>query len=210
MSNSCIITTRENFENNGVGVYLHWNGGRDSVEAFLKYCELRGFRTPDTDCLGWARLVQVIANFFGNDGLSVGINTIDRLSDYLDNGVYIIKGWYINDREDFTGKEQQEYPLNEMLHAIDENQPEPMGDYIDAVDVPVETIKVGDYVFIRTWKGEIKEVEILGFGEDIVVNGTHVKGLPYAEIVGGDLGKNNINNYITAKTVKKLVNPRKR
>lgn len=27
MGNRAVITTRHNFDNNGVGVYLHWNGG---------------------------------------------------------------------------------------------------------------------------------------------------------------------------------------
>ena len=30
-------------ENMTSAVYLHWNGGRDSVEAFLEYCKIRGF-----------------------------------------------------------------------------------------------------------------------------------------------------------------------
>lgn len=124
MGNRAVITTKENFENNGVGVYVHWNGGRDSVEAFLKYCELRGFRSPDTDNYGWARLVQVIANFMGGEGLSVGIDTVDHLDcDNYDNGVYIIEGWEIVDRKYFEGGEQDYYPLEDMLDAIDETQP---------------------------------------------------------------------------------------
>lgn len=124
MGNRAVITTKENFENNGVGVYVHWNGGRDSVEAFLKYCEMRGFRSPDTDNYGWARLVQVIANFMGGDGLSVGIDTVDHLDcDNYDNGVYIIDGWEIVDRKYFDGNEQQVYKLEDMLDAIDEAQP---------------------------------------------------------------------------------------
>ena len=35
MGNRAIITTQKDFDNNGIGVYLHWNGGRDSVQAFL-------------------------------------------------------------------------------------------------------------------------------------------------------------------------------
>ena len=63
MGNRAVITTRENFENNGIGVYLQWNGGRDSVSAFLEYCRLRNFRPPEEDNYGWARLIQIIANF---------------------------------------------------------------------------------------------------------------------------------------------------
>ena len=123
MGNRAVITTRENFENNGVGIYVHWNGGRDSVEGFLKYCELRQFKEPDGDNYGWARLTQVIANFMGADGLSVGIDTVNHLDlDNGDNGVYIIKGWEIVDRE-YAYREQAEYDLIDMVIAIDEAQP---------------------------------------------------------------------------------------
>ena len=49
MGNRCVITTREDFDNDGIGIYLHWNGGRDSVEAFLKYCELKQYRSVTDD-----------------------------------------------------------------------------------------------------------------------------------------------------------------
>ena len=99
MGNRCVITTKENFENNGVGIYLHWNGGRDSVEGFLKYCKMKGYREPTTDCYGWAYLVTTIGNFFG-DGLSIGVDTVNNLDcDNGDNGVYIIDGWKIVDRK---------------------------------------------------------------------------------------------------------------
>lgn len=207
MGNRAVITTEENFKNNGVGVYLHWNGGRDSVEGFLKYCELKGYRSPDGDCYGWARLVQVISNFFGGS-LSVGISTIDHLDcDNWDNGVYLIKGWEIVGREYFKGAEQDEYPLDEMLQAIDERMPEreQLGDYLTAEEVDVSELKIGDTVYIRDWYENVKKVTILDFGDDRVVNGTNVKGLPYAEIVGGTLGKDNINNYITCKKIRRCV-----
>ena len=124
MGNRAVITTRENFDNNGVGVYVHWNGGKKSVEAFLKYCELRDFRAPDEDNYGWARLVQVIANFFGGDGLSVGIDTIDHLDcDNGDNGTYIIKGWKIVGHE-YGAPYIEKYDFNELLEDIDKAQPE--------------------------------------------------------------------------------------
>ena len=47
MGNRAVITTKENFENNGIGIYLHWNGGRDSVEGFLEYCRRKGYRSPE-------------------------------------------------------------------------------------------------------------------------------------------------------------------
>ena len=81
MGNRAFITDRKK----EMGIYLHWNGGRDSVEAFLKYCELKGYRYPETDGYGWARLAQVIGNFFGG-GLSIGIEP--RVYDPGDNGIY--------------------------------------------------------------------------------------------------------------------------
>ena len=122
MGNRAVITT-DKFNENNVGIYLHWNGGRDSIEAFLKYCQLRGFRTPETDNYGWARLTQIIANFIGED-LSVGIDKCKNLDcDNSNNGVYLIKDWKITGRKYQKGTEQKEYKLLEMLLAIDKQQP---------------------------------------------------------------------------------------
>ena len=38
----------------------------ESVETFLAYCDMKNYRPPETDCYGWARMCQVIGNFFGN------------------------------------------------------------------------------------------------------------------------------------------------
>lgn len=120
MGNRAVITTKEK----KIGVYLHWNGGRDSVEGFLTYCKLKGYRTPESDCYGWARLCQVIGNFFGGE-YSLGIDTYDRLdTNNGDNGVYIIEDWEIVDREFFTGEEQDCHTLEEMLIGINNAQPE--------------------------------------------------------------------------------------
>ena len=62
MGNRAIITTKEGYQNNGAGIYLHWNGGRDSVEGFLLYAKLQGCRGGD---YGLARMTQYIGNWFG-------------------------------------------------------------------------------------------------------------------------------------------------
>ena len=124
MGNRAVITTKANMDNNGVGVYLHWNGGRDSVRAFLKYCELKGYRAPSDDNYGWARLCQVIGNFFGGT-LSLGIDTVNHLDcNNWDNGVYLIEGWEIVGRMYFEGEEQDEYDLVGMLKTINDSMPE--------------------------------------------------------------------------------------
>lgn len=128
MGNRAVITTKKNFENDGVGIYLHWNGGRDSVEAFLAYCRMKGFRSPEEDCYGWAGLCNVISNFFGGDGLSIGIDRVSELDmDNYDNGVYIIEDWRIVDRKYRRGEEQTVYDLDTMMLEIDCKQPNPVG-----------------------------------------------------------------------------------
>ena len=124
MGNRAVITTKANMDNNGVGVYHHWNGGRDSVRAFLKYCELKGYRAPSEDNYGWARLCQVIGNFFGGS-TSLGIDTVNNLDcNNWDNGVYLIEGWEIVGRMYFEGEEQDEYDLVGMLKTINDSMPE--------------------------------------------------------------------------------------
>ena len=119
MGNRAVIATREK----KIGVYLHWNGGRDSVEGFLTYCKLKGYRCPEKDNYGWARLCQVIGNFFGGE-CSVGIDLYDNLdTDNGDNGVYIIENWEIVDREFFEGEEQDVYNLDEALETINKCMP---------------------------------------------------------------------------------------
>lgn len=190
-----------------LGVYLHWNGGRDSVEAFLTYCKLRGFRPPETDCYGWARLCQVIANFFGGDGLSIGIDKCCNLDcDNWDNGVYIIKKWEIVGREYFEGAEQNDYDLTAMLLEIDECQPEQQRlgeEFITALVIPTSELKIGDTVFVGGFMGYEKH-KVVDFGEDTMVNGTNVKGMPYVDLYGNivDGYAWNINNYIRTETVR--------
>ena len=124
MGNRAVITTKKGDKKNKLGIYLHWNGGRDSVEAFLKYAKMRGFRLPEEDSYGWARLCQVIANFIGGD-LSIGIDVAGELDqDNWDNGTYLIENWEIVGREYFHGVEQDSHDLKDMLYAIDEAQPE--------------------------------------------------------------------------------------
>lgn len=127
MGNRAIITAQER----KIGLYLHWNGGRDTVEPLLRCCELQGYRSPSSDSYGWARICQVVGNFFGGT-LSVGIGpyTDDASMDSGGNGIYVIEGWRIAERltteygEDWKPvgvrsvepcEEQRSYDFDEML-----------------------------------------------------------------------------------------------
>ncbi len=107
---------------NSVGIYLHWNGGRDSVEGFLQAAKDYGFRSGS---YGVARLTQVICNSFPGT-LSVGVDMLNKLDcDNYDNGVYWVDkqfnivGREYNTRADF--KEQQQYPLADFVKGVKED-----------------------------------------------------------------------------------------
>lgn len=196
MGNRAIIKP----EGKDIGVYLHWNGGIDSVTAFLKYCELRNFRSFD-DSYGIARFCQVVGNFFGG-GLSIGIQSGigETLYDakYIDNGIYVVKGWkivrHIGEQEPREG-----YNLNDMLKEIDIRQPEKeqLGDFLDGVETDISEIKVGDIVFVQDIRENYEKWEVVGIGEDKYVNGSNVLGIPYVNKWGN--GPDNPNNYIREK-----------
>lgn len=120
MGNRCVITTKEK----KIGVYLHWNGGSDSVRAFLAYCKIQGYRPPERDCYGWSSLCTTICNFFGG-GISCGIDLYENLDrDNGDNGVYIIENWDIVGRLYAPSHEQDEYDLEGLVRYLNECQPE--------------------------------------------------------------------------------------
>lgn len=212
MGNRAVITTYGSFEpkySEQLGVYLHWNGGRDSVEAFLKYCKLKGYRPPETDGYGWARLCQVIGNYFGG-GLSIGIGKCRELDcDNYDNGTYLIKNWEIVDRKYFDNSfEQNVYDLTEMLIDIDAAQPEreQFGkEFFLAAEVPTSSLTVGDEVyFFNDINNKYEKHTVVGFGEKDYVNGVKAKGVPYVDRYGDETeGYSwNCNNYIRENTVR--------
>lgn len=205
MGNRAIITNKEK----NIGMYLHWNGGRDSVEAFLEYCRLKGYRSPDEDgSYAFARLVQVASNYFGG---SLNVGVLDNIGDSIewDNGNYIVgKDWKIIDREypyeDF--EEQNEYDLNEMLIEIDKAQPikEQLGEILFAKEKEVSNLKKGDRVYIQDYNGRYEKYEVAGFGKDRIVNGTNVFGKPYVKKYGETRKdyEENINNYVLTEKIK--------
>lgn len=98
-------------------IYLHWNGGRASVQAFLNVAKELNFRNDD---YGVARLCQIIGNFFGGN-LSLGVSSCSKSAG--DNGVYLIKNFEIIGRCDFDGEEEiDEEKTNKMTKFILEIQ----------------------------------------------------------------------------------------
>lgn len=196
MGNRCVITD----EKRTIGIYLHWNGGIGSVEAFLTYCSMKGCRGfGDDSNYAAARLIQVVGNFFGGT-LSLGVSkyTTDEEEDPGDNGIYVIRGWKIvkhlestemsDDkgncsfelRETDIASEKREYKLEEMLKSIDEAQPEScrLGEYLDCDYIDAKDLKIGDSFYLQGVEGTPEKAICCGFGCG-VVNGSDRTGIPF-------------------------------
>lgn len=99
MGNRAVITTHP-YKATNPAIYLHWNGGRASIEGFLLACKRLEYRMPEYDPeYAMARLTGLLCAFFP-DGLSVGLGRAKSLANSgLDNGVYTIGGnWEIKGR----------------------------------------------------------------------------------------------------------------
>lgn len=89
MGNRAVITFDEKPTDNSVGVYLHWNGGPESVLAFVEAMDKLKVRDNSDKPYELARFVQIIGNYFGGT-LSVGVGRLSELDCEGDNGLYSV------------------------------------------------------------------------------------------------------------------------
>jgi len=87
MGNRAVISFQDSSENtldtSQVGIYLHWNGGLESIEGFCKAATDLNISEP-------ARFIQMLGNWFGGNQ-SVYVDIISRLDyDNYDNGAYVL------------------------------------------------------------------------------------------------------------------------
>ena len=89
MGNRAVITLEnQSGVHHPVGLYVHWNGGLESVLAFITYTWDTFDRGRDDVYTFHARLCQVLGNFFP-DGLSLYGIELDKVDDWAegaDNG----------------------------------------------------------------------------------------------------------------------------
>ena len=175
MGNRAVITT----EDKQIGVYVHRHGGRNCVEAFLLYCKLKGYRCPEDDCYGWARLCQVIGNFIGGE-LSVGIDRYGRLdTDNGDNGTYIIKDWQIVGKEFEPLEELNIEYIKEMLVAINNKMPIQERLDIEILSQAVDSLQAIEPITAKQIKAIHAVINELGFSDNryrgILLSLFHVK-----------------------------------
>ena len=87
MGNRAVITFAKKPNRNSLGIYLHWNGGPESILAFVEAADKFKIRFGE-ESYALARLTQIIGNFFGGR-TSIGVGTLARLDcDNGDNGIY--------------------------------------------------------------------------------------------------------------------------
>lgn len=132
------------------GIYLHWNGGRDSIEPMLYYAknllslDLSTFKNT-------LKKVEFIAACCGFDP-TYADNYSKLDCDNWDNGVYVInKNYEIVSRMFFNSSEQKEYNFIDFLVFIDENMPKKyqrgkdfIFKYLASKEVETETLYAND------------------------------------------------------------------
>lgn len=120
MGNRAVISFGKTHTENNMGIYVHWNGGRDSIEGFLTATrQLMGGRLGD-ESYGIARCIQCVTAFFEGN-LSVGVGVCSGLDcDNGDNGTYIVDPatMEIVGREYPPKSEQKTHDSNEIAKEI--------------------------------------------------------------------------------------------
>jgi len=119
----------------GTGIYLHWNGGVESVLAFLDTAKHFKLRQDD---YGQARLIQIIGNFFGGS-LSLGVGKASSLDrDNFDNGTY-----HVNESFEI---ERRQYSRGDTRRSVDDLDEDELKQYRGVLE---ECIEVNKPIFER-------------------------------------------------------------
>jgi hypothetical protein len=116
MGNRAVIAIKDKYveKENTPCLYLHWNGGRDSVQSFLDVHNELGMRGAEDPSYALARLTQIICNALGGE-LSCGITIYSRAdTDNGDNGVY----WLDNVDEKLSIVEREFAPEVEQTYHL--------------------------------------------------------------------------------------------
>jgi hypothetical protein len=98
MGNRALIVFCDATETTGAAVYLHWNGGPETVYAVLDYLASKGGMRHDASYTT-ARFIQIAGNFLGGT-MSLGVQGAPSLVSEVreqaaslshgDNGIYLV------------------------------------------------------------------------------------------------------------------------
>lgn len=134
MGNRAFVVFEERGDKPDHGVYLHWNGGPESVLAFLQAMLDRGWTRMD---YASARFCAVASEFFDSEGedsgLSLGVMGFDpekpENSDPGDNGIYYVS----MPSEGFTVKHRRETYRMPYIDAVDPGERVKFQEMVNAI-----------------------------------------------------------------------------
>lgn len=108
-----------------IGIYVHWNGGPESITGFCmaaqEVCRSTPGEEPD---YSFARLVECIGTYFGGN-LSLGVGLTSRLdTDNGDNGTYRVGPGWLDIEQSTNGKKGSIWQKIADLSAKDQAKAE--------------------------------------------------------------------------------------
>jgi len=90
MGNRAVLSIGKRRSAENVAIYVHWNGGRASIEGFLLATKAIMNSRGEDSLYATARLIETIGNFFeGNTSFGVGLQE-NFDCDNGDNGMYLV------------------------------------------------------------------------------------------------------------------------
>lgn len=127
MGNRAVITRNTN--PTAPCIYLHWNGGRDSVEGFLMAAKAAGFKNDTAK--DWDAFANYLAAYFFECqvGMTIYREPYGRAdTTNSDNGTYLVNAqWDIVQRLHAPQREQRVYNpadiLADILDAVAQSEP---------------------------------------------------------------------------------------
>lgn len=183
-----------------VTVCVETDISRAQVEAYLKYCQFKGYPSPDVEPeKGISCLYRVIANHLGED-VNVYVMDMSTNAGWLLSedqvqrfGTRICKvfNWEIYSYQTCDAAEAEDLDarkLREMLIAIDAAMPikQQLGaEYLSFERVKTNTLKPGDKVFISVL-GKIVKRTVLDIAKPHEwCEGRDVSSMPYIDLYQG-------------------------
>lgn len=141
------------------GIYLHWNGGMDSVKPIVWFAHNFIKDEEELDA------INSVCKFYGLNTCYDNVNKLD--CDNYDNGVYLVDNGEIIGRVYNHGEEQDNYDFNEFVCSLNESMPkcyrqdkEFLFQYLSSYklndkwgdvdkDAFDKNVKVGSYIYVE-------------------------------------------------------------
>lgn len=126
-----VVFADKDWKNLSCAVYLHWNGGPESIYCFLDEMDRRGIRVDDPSYES-ARFVHIVGDFFDKDtitGLSLGLwngpKSLDvaNLGDFdTDNGLYVVQRGYNEKTKKYTREVRRFKGYDEFMKEMTKDE----------------------------------------------------------------------------------------